>query len=160
MNNEIADKWGVKPIDLDDNYQRNEGANSEHDFVGSKVKRDNLIQIFLRGTEVDKYIATHLYGQQKFKNFQNDTVGENTMLDDLDLDETFTHQMKALHQESFRYGIGTEEIEPKGKKMNAFETYIAIIKGYCALMILVLPRAFGRGGYIFSPIVMMLSGAV
>ena len=69
MNNEIADKWGVKTVDQDDNYQRNEGANSEHDFIGSKVKRDNLIQVFLRGTEVDKYIATHLYGQQKFKNF-------------------------------------------------------------------------------------------
>lgn len=44
--------------------------------------------------------------------------------------------------------------------MNAFETYIAIIKGYCALMILVLPRAFSRGGYVFSPIVMMVSGAI
>lgn len=81
------------------------------------------------------------------------------MLEELDLDETFTHQMKRLHAESFRF-VQREEVEPKGKKMNAFETYIAIIKGYCALMILVLPRAFGRGGYVFSPIVMMLSGAV
>jgi hypothetical protein len=57
LNNEIADKWGVKTKD-DDNYKREEdGANSEHDFMGSKVKRNNLIQIFLRGTEVDKYIA-------------------------------------------------------------------------------------------------------
>ena len=68
-----------------------------------------------------------------------------------------------LHAESFRYAEGEVEevLEPRAtKKMNAFETYIALIKGYCALMILVLPRAFGRGGYIFSPIVMMLSGAV
>ena len=42
LNNEIANKWGVKTKD-DDNYQRNEGANSEHDFIGTKVKRDNLI---------------------------------------------------------------------------------------------------------------------
>ena len=62
MNNEIADKWGVKTRDMDDDFKRNDGANSEHDYVGSKVKRDNLIQVFLRGTEVDKYIATHLYG--------------------------------------------------------------------------------------------------
>lgn len=81
------------------------------------------------------------------------------MLDGFGLDETFTHQMKMLHAESFRFG-GIAEIEPETKKMNAFETYIALIKGYCALMILVLPRAFGRGGYVFSPIVMMLSGAV
>ena len=63
LNNEIADKWGVQTTtqklntDFDDNYQRKDGANSEHDFTGSKVKRNNLIQIFLRGTEVDKYIA-------------------------------------------------------------------------------------------------------
>jgi solute carrier family 36 (proton-coupled amino acid transporter) len=44
--------------------------------------------------------------------------------------------------------------------MNAFETYIAIIKGYCALMILVLPKAFSRGGYIFSPIAMIISGPI
>jgi len=67
--------------------------------------------------------------------------------------------MKNLHAESFRYGI-VEEMEPQPKKMNAFETYVAIIKGYCALMVLVLPRAFERGGYVLSPIIMICSSAV
>lgn len=44
--------------------------------------------------------------------------------------------------------------------MNFFETYIAVIKGYCALMILVLPRSFANGGYVFSPIVLTLSGLI
>ena len=59
LNNEIADKWGVKTKNGgdDDDYQKKDGANSEHDYVESKVKRNNLIQIFLRGTEVDNYIA-------------------------------------------------------------------------------------------------------
>lgn len=44
--------------------------------------------------------------------------------------------------------------------MNAFETYIALIKGYCALMILVLPRSFANGGYIFSPMALIISGYI
>lgn len=44
--------------------------------------------------------------------------------------------------------------------MNFFETYIAVIKGYCALMILVLPRSFANGGYVLSPIVLTISGLI
>lgn len=51
-------------------------------------------------------------------------------------------------------------MEPTTKKMNAFETFIAIIKGYCTIMVLLLPRAFGRGGYVLSPIIMILAGAL
>ena len=61
LNNEIADKWGVKTVqkneDVDDQFKAAEAANSEHNYVESKVKRSNLIQLFLRGTEVDKYIV-------------------------------------------------------------------------------------------------------
>ena len=56
------------------------------------------------------------------------------MLDGLNLDETFTHQVRLLQKEDLS--------KPKVPKMNFFQTYIAIIKGYCALMILVLPRSF------------------
>lgn len=56
------DKWGVKTtqmnqIDVDDRFKAADAANSEHDYFESKVKRMNLIQLFLRGTEVDKYIV-------------------------------------------------------------------------------------------------------
>ncbi len=44
--------------------------------------------------------------------------------------------------------------------MNAFETYIALIKGYCALMILVLPRSFQRGGYVASVVIMLVSAYI
>lgn len=61
--------------------------------------------------------------------------------------------MRLLHSYSF--------VEKKeGAKMSAFETYIAVIKGYCALMILVLPRAFVRGGYLASPLILGISGAL
>jgi len=37
------------------------------------------------------------------------------------------------------------------------ETYVALIKGYCALGILMFPKAFQNGGYVFSPCVEVIS---
>ena len=62
--------------------------------------------------------------------------------------------MRLLHSYSLA------EKKETGSKMSAFETYIAVIKGYCALMILVLPRAFVRGGYLLSPVLLAISGAL
>ena len=51
--------------------------------------------MFLRGTEVDAYIVNNLYGKERY--IQNDdpsmTIGEITMLEGLNIDETFTHQI-------------------------------------------------------------------
>lgn len=44
--------------------------------------------------------------------------------------------------------------------MSAFATYIALMKGYCALMILVLPKAFMRGGWAFSAGTMGISAFI
>lgn len=46
----------------------------------------------------------------------------------------------------------------KPRKLNRFETYVALIKGYCALTILTLPKSFQNGGYIFAPINLFISG--
>lgn len=44
--------------------------------------------------------------------------------------------------------------------MGWWETYIALIKGYCALMILVLPKSFTNGGYLFSAFCLATSAIV
>lgn len=44
------------------------------------------------------------------------------------------------------------------KKMDAFQTYVAVIKGYCGACVLFTPRAFTNGGWAFSCVVMVLSG--
>ena len=41
------------------------------------------------------------------------------------------------------------------KKMGPVKTFFAIIKAYCAINVLLLPRAFANGGYLLSPIAMM-----
>ena len=42
-------------------------------------------------------------------------------------------------------------------KIGCFETYIAMIKAYCAINVLLLPKAFANGGYILSPIAMFVA---
>jgi hypothetical protein len=55
------------------------------------VKRNNLIEFFLRGNEIDNYLAANYFGKQKFKNMNDETIGESTVMENLNLDETFTH---------------------------------------------------------------------
>ena len=43
------------------------------------------------------------------------------------------------------------------KKMNPCQTYFALIKAYCAINVLLLPKAFKNGGYILSPIALIVS---
>jgi hypothetical protein len=40
-----------------------ERANSEHDHYRGVVKRNNLVELFLDQLEVDKFVATHLFGE-------------------------------------------------------------------------------------------------
>lgn len=46
------------------------------------------------------------------------------------------------------------------KKLTPFETYIAIIKGYCALSVLLVPKAFVNGGWGISAIFLFFSGVI
>ena len=42
------------------------------------------------------------------------------------------------------------EINKVKRKLSPFETYIALLKGYCAIAILVMPKAFVNGGWAAS----------
>ena len=42
--------------------------------------------------------------------------------------------------------------------MSPFETYIALIKGYCVILILILPKAFANGGFLASGLLLFASG--
>ena len=43
-------------------------------------------------------------------------------------------------------------------KLSTCETFFALLKGYCAVGIIYAPKAFQNGGFIFSPIVLIISG--
>ena len=47
--------------------------------------------------------------------------------------------------------------QSKLKKMSPTQTFFAIVKAYCAINVLLLPMSFGEGGYILSPIAMLIA---
>ena len=72
---------------MDDRYKND--AMSDTEATTKNFKRNNLVEMFLRGTEVDDYIANNLYGRGR-KLDDNDNIGEMTLLENLNPDETFT----------------------------------------------------------------------
>ena len=90
INDEIAQKWRLddqpsaqagrdsSKDDGDFNQMNTREVKSELDAKEQEVKRNNLIDLFLRGTEVDKYIINNLYGKDKYTNVNNpnQTIGE------------------------------------------------------------------------------------
>ena len=41
--------------------------------------------------------------------------------------------------------------------MGIFETFIAMFKAYCAINVLLLPKAFANGGFILSPSALLVA---
>ncbi len=46
------------------------------------------------------------------------------------------------------------------RKLTDFETFVALIKGYCSVLILFIPGAFIMGGLYASSLLMLASAAV
>ena len=39
--------------------------------------------------------------------------------------------------------------------MGTFKTFMAMCKAYCAINVLLLPKAYAQGGYILAPLALM-----
>ena len=65
---------------------------SDTEATTKNFKRKNLVDMFLRGTEVDEYIANNKYGRGRItnKNTEDSSIGEMTLLENLNPNETFT----------------------------------------------------------------------
>lgn len=98
MIDDIGAKWNIKatPVQAAENddsfrqFRDDKEARSEADAFIENVKHDNLITMFLKGTEVDDYLAMNLFGKERLHDDMNRSFGDNTLLDRLNLDETFT----------------------------------------------------------------------
>lgn len=93
----------TQAMDFDDNYQRHsdnklvEGrafpdnfqnfddqmANSDHEHFHKGVKRQNLINLFLQGAEIENYITTHLYGDVRKVDDVGNTLNQSIALEDI-----------------------------------------------------------------------------
>ena len=113
-------------------YNRRETV-SEFDHYERVVRRNNFVQLVLDNYEADKFIATHLYGAIEQLDF-------NASYDDLD---NFFETSAVNLSTTFEKRAHKIEKEVKQvRKMSPRETYMTLIKGYCATAILLLPKTF------------------
>jgi hypothetical protein len=65
---------------------------SDTEATTKNFKRKNLVDMFSRGTELDEYIANNMYGRGRItnKNTEDSSIGEMTLLENLNPNETFT----------------------------------------------------------------------
>ena len=144
-NEKDDDFLGVNGNDMDDR------ALSETDHYKSAVKRTNFLSLFLAEYNVDAFVATHLYGA--LNNVSVD-IGQD------ELDDVLGTSMEAMNMSFVRKVKKFERQREQVKKLTPFQTYIALVKGYCMLSILLCPKAFANGGYGMSAIFLMTSGAL
>ena len=95
-----------------------------------KVKKRNIVHLFVRELNLDLFILKHLYGLSKAKKL--DQYPEMSFYPDmLEADQTMIQQKASLRKDQ----ENIEKIGPVG-------TFFAILKGYCCLSMLVIPKAF------------------
>ena len=136
----LAKKWGNDAEDP----AAPEQAKSEHAYYGDKVKRNNLVQLFLDEYEVDKFVATHLFGDVNASLNMGD-IGED-VFDALNMSLNNSMQYDMQFSTSFiKYRKVQKYQISQVTKLTPFETYIALIKGYCAILILFIPSYSLRG---------------
>ena len=99
--------------------------------------------MILDGHANDKYVTTHLYGA---------VPDASLAVDDVEVIDLLKEQSnEKANENSFQTRAKLTENEMhKVKKMTSFETYIALLKGYCSISILLLPKAFLHGGWLAS----------
>ena len=99
--------------------------------------------------EADRYMSTHLYGAIAEVHNADVSIEDasdifntsaRSLLLDISASNTF-EKKKWIHE---------QEINQVKQKMSPKETYVALLKGYCAITILMMPKAFLNGGWAVS----------
>ena len=99
--------------------------------------------------EADRYMSTHLYGAIAEVHNADVSIEDasdifntsaRSLLLDISASNTF-EKRKWIHE---------QEINQVKQKMSPKETYVALLKGYCAITILMMPKAFLNGGWAAS----------
>jgi hypothetical protein len=108
---------------------------SDHNHYKVEVKRSNFVTLFLDELAVDRFVACHLYGYAAREIDLNLSHDECSGLQESLLNLTPNKRLSRSKRV-----VVKEEVLPK--KLTNFETYIALIKGYCAILILLLPKGF------------------
>ena len=124
---------------------------SEFDVTRRQVHSHNLLDLFYEQATVDSFIAENLYGGY------GDNLPEHAAryagLKYFDI-EQMTYLAPAGSKSKQQASSLNEQ------KLSPFECYIALVKGYCVILVLVLPRSFATGGYACTAALVLVSGLI
>jgi proton-coupled amino acid transporter len=56
--------------------------------------------------------------------------------------------------------VKEEKIKAEIPKLNTFQTFMTLIKGFVCSGILYMPKGFVNGGYMFTSVMMVISGFI
>ena len=132
----------------DNNY---EAAHSETDHYKPKIRRNNLIDLYLDDYNADEFVANHLYGaiDNLSVDVSHDELENLLSTSAQNLSQSFVKKVK-------KFNLRRDQV----KKLTPFETYCALMKGYMVLSVLLVPKAFVNGGYGISFIFIAGSGCL
>ena len=118
-----------------------------------------MVEFFVNELAADRYISTHLYGA--IDRIDQSDVG---IEDASDIFATSTsallHNMSENYTMERKEWIQRKEMALMKQKLSPFETYVALLKGYCAIGIFVMPKAFLNGGWAASAMMEIASGLI
>ena len=124
---------------------------SEFDVTRRQVHSHNLLDLFYEQASVDSFIAENLYGG--YGDNLPDHAARYAGLKYFDI-EQMTYLAPAGPNSKQQASASNEQ------KLSPFECYIALVKGYCVILVLVLPRSFATGGYACTAALVLASGVV
>lgn len=117
-------------------------------------RKHKIIEKFYQSRALDSYIAENLYGGVGDYSSMDGATEFNRGLKYFSYDKTAAN----VTPTSFRNSVAVQE--EMSSLLSPFEVYITLVKGYCVILILILPRAFTTGGYITAAVLMFASGMI
>ena len=114
---------------------------------------NKIIEILRTVQKKDRYIISHLYGKSPEHLSELDEIELSYLIDRQG--KQSTHSEISEGPSTTKSSFANEEL----RKLTPFETYVALIKGYCSISILLMPKAFVGGGWLVSAVFEILSAA-
>jgi hypothetical protein len=105
----------------------------------------------------DSRTSSQMTGRKSTKSIDSGNVTQNMrMFNRIEADAACKHAIVKIQDSHGR----TIKKKLKTEKMNKVQTFFALCKCYCAINVLLTPKAFKNGGYMFSPISLFIAAGL
>lgn len=135
------------------NYES--GGNQSGDEGGSLFSQNfNTSLNHYRGSDGGSRGTGSGYGHRSVRSIDSGNVTQNLRkIDRLEADVACKHKRVPIQDEEGNL----IQVKVKSEKMSRMQTFFAMLKCYCAINVLLTPKSFANGGFLLSPIVLVIA---